>query len=106
MLLTDLELLLNITIVGTSDEATYDARLDAGINLAKEYCNRDFLNDDGVLVIPKGAQMGVALLVKAMGEGQNVQSQSLGDMSKSFFEGGTYKAALGYLKPYRKAGFR
>jgi hypothetical protein len=106
MQLADVEKLLNITIVGTPQEDVFEARLAAAIDQAKQYCNRDFLNDEGQLEIPKGAQMGIALIVKAMGENQNVSSQSLENMSKSFFENGTYKAALQYLKLYRRAGFR
>ena len=55
--------------------------------------------------IPTGAQMGIAWMVKAMRENPNVSSQTLGDMSKSFFQGATYKAALKMLRPYRKAKF-
>lgn len=107
MQLTDLEQLLEITIVGTPKEQVYEARLAVAIDQAKQYCNRDFLNDQGQLEIPKGAQMGIALLVKAMGEKQNLASRSLnGELSESFFENGTFKAALQYLRPYRRAGFR
>lgn len=106
MKLTDAEKLLNTQMVGAADEAVYQARLDAAIDQAKQYCNRDFLNTDGLLEIPKGAQLGVALILKAMGETQSVASQSLGDMSKSFFENGTYKAGINYLKPYRRLGFK
>lgn len=62
------------------------------------YCNQDF--KDGEL--PFDIEIAVDMLVKSMKENPGVQSQSLGDMSKSFFEGGTYKAALKYMKPYRK----
>lgn len=110
MLLSDVDALLNTSYVGSSNEAVYEARLDAAKDQTKKYCNNEFLveQDDGTYkeVIPKGAQMGIALMVKSMGESQNVSSQALGDMSKSFFKGGTYKSALGYLKPYRKVGFK
>lgn len=105
MLLSDVEKLLGITVEETQ-KPTYEARLVAAIDQAKTECGRDFLDDEGKLSIPSGAQMGVAWIVKAMGETPNVSSQSLGDMSKSFFEGATYRAALGFLKPYRKAGFK
>lgn len=106
MQLVDVDNLLNTSYVGATNEAVFEARLDAAKDQAKTYCNRSFVDDAGNEAIPKGAQMGIALIVKAMGENQNVQSQSLGDMSKSFFEGATYRSALGYLKPYRKASFK
>jgi hypothetical protein len=113
MLLVDVENLLGITILA-EQTTIYEARLSAAIDQAKQYCNNDFMvtttAEDGtettVETIPPGAQMGIALMVQAMGEKQNVASQSLGDMSKSFFQDGTKSAALNYLKPYRKAGFR
>lgn len=92
--------------VKAGDEQMFQKRLNVAIAEAKAYCNNPFLNEAGVEEIPDGAQMGIALLVKSIGETQNVASQSLGDMSKSFFEGGTAKAAYKKLKPYRKVGFR
>ena len=105
MQLNDLKNLLGIEIAA-EQTAIYTARLAAAIDQAKTYCNNPFLDVDGNEAIPTGAQMGIALLVQAMGEKQNVASQSLGDMSKSFFQDGTKSAAKGYLKPYRKAGFK
>ena len=105
MQLVDVENLLGIQIVA-EQTAIFTARLSAAIDQAKTYCNNDFLDDFGVENIPTGAQMGIALIVQSMGEKQNVASQTLGDMSKSFFQGGTNAAAMKYLKPYRKAGFR
>lgn len=58
---------------------------------------------DGAL--PDDIEVAVDLLIKAMKE-TNVSSQSLGDMAKSFFEGATYRNAMSYLKPYRRAGFK
>jgi hypothetical protein len=109
MQLADLTNLLDIAIPAEK-EGVYNARLSAAIDQAKAYCNNDFqvLQSDGVTYaeeIPLGAQMGIALIVQAMGEKQNVASQSLGDMSKSFFANGTFNAAATYLKPYRKAKF-
>jgi len=105
MTLSDLETLLGINITGTPQQARYEAVLAAAIDHVKQDCNRDFLDESGSLLLPVAVQMGVATLVKAMMENQSVQSQSLGDISKSFFEGGTYKAARRYWKPYRKVGF-
>lgn len=105
MQLTDLEDCLD-TKIAPEKVGVYSKRLAAAIDEATQYCNNPFLNELGVLEIPAGAQMGIALLVKGMGEGQNVSSQSLGDMSKSFFEGGTAKAGYKKLRPYRKVGFK
>ena len=105
MQLGDLENLLGIK-VDDAQKPMYEARLGAAIDQASEYCNRDFKNDAGQLALPNGAKMGVAMLVKAMGENPSVQHQGLGDMSKSFFKNGTLDAARSYLKPYRRAGFK
>ena len=72
------------------------------IEYASEYCKQPF--EDGNL--PFGVEVAVDLLIKAMKENPGVQSQSLGDMSKSFFKNGTLDAARSYLKPYRRAGFK
>lgn len=102
--ISDIQNLLGITI-SSEQELMYEARLAAAVDQAKTYCNNQFLDADGNESIPPGAQMGIAFMVKAMGENQNVASQSLGDMSKSFFANGTFNAALPYLKPYRKVKF-
>ena len=72
------------------------------IEHANKFCNQIFV--DGSL--PFDVEVAVDLMVKAMKENPAVASQSLGDMSKSFFQNGTYSAATQYLKPYRKAGFK
>jgi hypothetical protein len=96
MQLVDVQNLLGIQFAA-DQTAIFEARLSAAIDQAKEYCNNDFIviNADGTTAetIPAGAQMGIAFIVQAMGEKQNVASQSLGDMSKSFFQGGTMAAA-------------
>lgn len=107
MLLNDIENLLQITITEAQKDV-YEARLEAAIDYAKTYCRTDFKNVDGEEVFPGGVKMGIATVVQAMGEKQNVQSQSLGDMSKSFFKNGTFDAAHMYFKPYvsKKVGFK
>jgi hypothetical protein len=105
MQLVDVQNLLGIQIAA-DQTAIFTARLAAAIDQAKKYCNNPFTDASGAEAIPAGAQMGIALIVQAMGEKQNVASQSLGDMSKSFFQGGTMAAAATYLKPYRKASFK
>lgn len=105
MQLSDVINLTGIT-VSAAQKPMYEARLVAAIDQAKQYCNNQFLDVDGKESIPGGAQMGIAMMVKALGEQQNVASQSLGDMSKSFFQNGTYAAAMPYLKAYRRSGFK
>jgi hypothetical protein len=105
MLLIDVEKLLGITVT-EAQKPMYEARLEVAIDQASAYCKNDFKNDLGVVTIPTGAKMGIALMVKDMGEQKNVQSQSLGDMAKSFFQNGTSNAAMQFLKPYRKASFK
>jgi hypothetical protein len=104
MQLNDLKNLLGIAIA-TDQEPIFEARLAAAVDQAKQYTNNPFVDIDGNEIIPAGAQMGIALMVQAMGEKQNVSGQSLGDMSKSFFQNGTFNAANPYLRPYRKAKF-
>lgn len=101
MQLADIENLLNIKIKEDEQEH-YKARLDAAINFAESYCRTDFKDDDGVATYPGGVKMGIATIVREMGESQNVQSQRLGDMSKSFFQNGSFDTAKIYLQPFRK----
>ncbi len=110
MQLSDVDLLLGTSYVGSSDEPMYEAQLEAAKSQAKEYCNNDFLveQEDGTYIeeYPKSVQMGVSMMVKSMSEDQNVASESLEGMSQSFFENGTFKSALVYFKPFRKVGFK
>jgi len=90
------------SIVGTPEEPQFQLMMDAAIDHIKRDCNRDFLNADGELDLPASVKMAVGLLVKSFMENPGVASQSLGELSKSFFEGGTYKAARKLWQPYRK----
>lgn len=96
--------LLGITIPAEQN-ARYEARLEAAVDHINAECGNQFSQADGTIDLPAGVKMGAALLVKAMGENPAVASQSLGDMSKSFFEGGTGKAAAVYWRRYRRAKF-
>lgn len=99
--LNELKVRLGISEADTSQDAILTVRLEDAIDYVKEYCNNQFT--DG---IPGGVKKAIALLVKASGENSNVASQTLGDMSKSFFQGASQKEANDYLKPYRKVRFR
>lgn len=105
MQLSDLEALLGITIVGTPQEARYTALMAAAIDHVNDDCGGRFTQEYDSVLIPPGVQMGVALVVKSMTENQNVASQSLEGMSKSFFKGGTYDSARSYWKKYRRLVF-
>ena len=53
--------------------------------------------------IPADVEIALDILATGMKQNPGIASQSLGDMSKSFFESGSYeKAAMSYLRPYMK----
>jgi hypothetical protein len=99
------ELKTRLKITDTSQDAFLAVALEDAIDYTKQHCNQSFEDDNGVLAIPPSVKKGIALLVKSMNENGNVSSQSLGDMSKSFFEGATLKEAHTYFKPYKKVRF-
>lgn len=103
MNLTELKVRLKITDV--SQDEFLAVALEDAIDYAQSHCNNSFKNDAGVLEIPPSVKKGIALIVKSMNENGNVSSQSLGDMSKSFFEGATMKEAHQYFRPYRRVKF-
>lgn len=105
MTVNELENILGVTIVGTPQEQRYQALLDIAIDYAKKYCNNPFEDAEGNPAFPTGVKIGFATLIKAFLENPAIQSQTLGPMSKSFFEGGTLKAAHKFLRPYRRIGF-
>lgn len=99
------ELKVRLKISDTSQDEYLQVALDDAIDYAKNYCNNLFLNSKGETVLPGAVKKGVALIVKSMNENSNVASQSLGDMSKSFFQGATINEAHKYFKPFRKLKF-
>jgi hypothetical protein len=98
--LKDLKVRLKIPLDNTSQDEYLQVALEDAIDYAKQYCRQSF--DEG---LPAGVKQAVAKLVKAYQENSNVASQSLGDMSKSFFEGGTMNEVHRLLRPYRKVRF-
>lgn len=94
------ELKIRLKISDTSQDAFLAVALEDAIDYAKSYCNNEF--KDG---IPSAAKKGIALIVKSMNENGNVASQSLGDMSKSFFQGATMEEAHKYFKPFKRLRF-
>lgn len=55
--------------------------------------------------LPADIEVAVDILISGLDKDQTIASQSLGDMSKSFFQNGSATAAKEYWKSYRKAGF-
>ncbi|KOP82003.1 hypothetical protein AMS60_05600 [Bacillus sp. FJAT-21945] len=94
------ELKVRLKLSDTSQDEFLTVALEDAIDYVKKYCNNPFT--DG---IPPAVKKGITLMVKSMNENSNVSSQSLGDMSKSFFEGATMNEAHRYLKPYRRVRF-
>lgn len=80
---------------------TDDQYRKAAIAHINQQCKKQFAEND----IPPDIEIVIDLLIKSMKENKSVASQSLGDMSKSFFQGATYDAAIMLLKPYKKARF-
>lgn len=105
MTLDELKIRLKIPIEDTSQDAYLQVALEDAIDQVQTYCNNQFLNENGELSLPPAVKQAVAKLVKAYQENSNVASQSLGDMSKSFFEGGTMNEVNRILAPYRKVRF-
>lgn len=92
--LDDLKVRLQLSLEDTSRDATYQAWLDDAIGIVQEKCGVSFETK-----IPSGVRRAIVLLVKGMNE-SNVASQSLGDMSKSFFKTDYYKEAMDILDGY------
>ena len=83
--------------------ALTEAQQRAGaIAYVNKVCGQDFVGN----ALPPDIEVVVDMLTKSMKENPAVASQSLGDMSKSFFRSGTHDAAMVYLRPYRKHGFK
>lgn len=94
MTLSDLKARLKIPDSDTSQDSYLQATLDDALDLVKEKCRSTFANG-----LPGGVKRAIVLLVKSTNE-SNVASQSLGDMSKSFFKGESYNEALEILEDY------
>ncbi|MFS0878018.1 phage head-tail connector protein [Solibacillus isronensis] len=94
MTLEQLKVRLQLSTADTSKDATYQAWLDDAIEIAQEKCGSSFTKK-----LPSGVRRAIVLLVKGMNE-SNVASQSLGDMSKSFFKTEYYAEAMAILEDY------
>ncbi|MEV9639479.1 phage head-tail connector protein [Mammaliicoccus sciuri] len=81
-------------------DAKLAAELEDAIDYAKEWCNNDFR--DG---FPSGVKRALVTIVKSYSENRAVASQRLGDMSKSFFQGGSIQSAHNDLRPWKRVRF-
>ncbi|MEK5070710.1 phage head-tail connector protein [Sporosarcina sp. FSL K6-1508] len=100
--LDDLKVRMGIPLdnVDPVRDAKLAADLEDAIDYAKEWCNNQFENG-----LPPGVKRAIVAIIKSYSESKNVQSQRLGDMSKSFFEGGSIVSAHGDLRPWKKVRF-
>lgn len=92
--LDQLKVRMQLSTTDTSKDDTYQAWLDDAIEIVQEKCGTSFETK-----LPSGVRRAIVLLVKGMNE-SNVASQSLGDMSKSFFKTDYYTEAMGILDDY------
>lgn len=103
MTLDELKIRLGYTDVNLIRDAKLALDLDDAIDYAKEWCNNDFRGG-----IPPGVKRGLTLLVRSLEEdqkGQEVQSQRLGDMSKSFYPSGALNKAHTFFRPWKRVRF-
>ena len=92
--LDQLKVRMQLSTADTSKDDTYQAWLDDAIEIVQEKCGTSFETK-----LPSGVRRAIVLLVKGMNE-SNVSSQSLGDMSKSFFKTDYYNEAMAILDDY------
>lgn len=94
MTVDDLKKRMKIPLDDISQDDYLEVTLEDVLDFVKRHCRSTFAGG-----LPGGVKRAIVLLVKAVDE-SNVASQSLGDMSKSFFQGATYKQALELLEPF------
>lgn len=100
------ELKTRLKISDNSQDEFLTIALEDAIDYAKSWCNNQFLDESGSESLPPTVKKAVSLIVKSMSENSNVASQSLGDVSKSFFQGATMGEAHKYLRPFKKVKFK
>jgi hypothetical protein len=105
MTLNDLEKYLGITITA-EQQPLYEARLEAAIDHVNGECNNAFTVTDEsgneTIELPPVVMLGVASLVKLMGQDSGIASKTLSDMSVSYFQGEGYNTARVYWRKYIK----
>ncbi|RYI25194.1 hypothetical protein EVU96_24835 [Bacillus infantis] len=97
MSLEELKLRLKMAKDDTSQDEYLTLTLEDVLDYIKVDCNQEF--EEG---LPSAVKMAAAKIIRSLQENSNVASQSLGDMSKSFFEGATMKEAKNLYRPFVK----
>lgn len=107
MKLEELKVRLKIPADDDKQDVYLKVALEDAIEDVQKHCNDSFIDSNtNELRLPGGVKQAITKLVKAYQENSNVQSQSLGDMRKSFFEGGTMNEVTRLLNPYVKKRVR
>lgn len=109
MNLEELKIRLKIPADNDKQDAYLGVVLEDAIEAVQDHCKDTFTDPDtNELKLPGGVKQAITKLIEAYQEKSNVQSQSLGDMRKSFFEGGSLNVVTKLLKPYvkKKVKFR
>jgi hypothetical protein len=78
---------------------------DAYLEWIKDYCNNEFLNEDGEDVLPGGVTLTIEKLMSRHGQDSNIASEQVGDLSQSFFSDDIPKDIKSLLRPYRRIKF-
>lgn len=69
---------------------------------AKDYCNNDFLDDEGEEDLPAGVEIFLDKITEVHEQEINIASESIGDLSTSYFKDKIPQRLLDLLKPYRR----
>lgn len=97
---SEVKKLLKIPDADTSQDDFIEAMIPIATEFAESHCNRSFAND-----MPFGVKLGVAKLIESFGSNNNVSSESIGDLSQSFFSSDIPDSVKTFLKPYRQVKF-
>ena len=106
MELSELKLRLEMDPEDTKQDALLTIQLADVVDYVQAYCKQDFINEEGLLVLPPAVKRGITKVFKASKSHKgNVQSESIAGMSRTYFSSEEYAVAHGDLKPFRKVVF-
>ena len=94
-----------LRIKTTAHDEYLAAVLPLVIEHVKAYCNRDFLNDDGVTEFPGGVKLAIAKWCQAYMREAGVQSESLARHSVTYSADQIPPDVRGILNGYRRPFF-